>query len=109
MAQEIIKTVIEMSLCGISVYIGSAIYNWGYRTGITEYADKIAELKQMIENQRKKIKELTEYISRAYCVNPFRNIPSDGPSFVSPTAIKAIRECNAIDKKHLRNKGKKSK
>lgn len=71
MPEEIIKTIIEMSLCGIAVYTGSAIYNWGYRTGVNSCTNKMDELYKTIEDQKERISELYEYIGRDYCINPF--------------------------------------
>lgn len=109
MAEEIIKTIIEMSLCGIAVYAGGAIYNWGYRTGVNSTAKKICELEQTIDAQKRKIRELYEDISRDYCVNPFRGKNLEGPQFVSQKAVSAINEYIGIDKKHLKSKRKRVK
>ena len=107
MIEEIIKTVIEMSLCGIAVYTGSAIYNWGYRTGVNSTEKKMCELERIIDAQKKKIGELYAYIGRDYCVNPFRGKNIEGPSFVSKKTVDSINEYIGIDKKHLKSKRKK--
>ena len=99
MAEEIIKSVIEISLGGICVYAGAAIYNWGYCKGLNATSKRIAELEET--NQKH-----YEYISRIYCENPFIHTPLEGPSFVTPKAIGTINEYIGIDKNNLKSKAK---
>ena len=60
MAEEIIKTTVEIALSGICVYAGAAIYNWGYRNGLKVMDKKIIELEERNRHQRAKINELTK-------------------------------------------------
>lgn len=104
MAEEIIKTTVEIALSGICVYVGAAIYNWGYRNGINAREERILELEKTVKNRTEKIKELYEYISRDYCVNPFRSAHPEGPSFVSPKAMEIIKK--TANTNHLKSKVK---
>lgn len=72
-AEEIIKTTVEIALSGICVYAGAAIYNWGYCKGLNATSKRIAELEETNQKHKQKIKELYEYISANYCTNPWKN------------------------------------
>ena len=106
-AEEIIKTTVEIALSGICVYAGAAIYNWGYRNGLNVMDKKITELEERNRNQRAKINELYEDISRDYCSNPFRGIPNEGVSAIGPDTARFIKEHISIDKNHLKQKARK--
>ena len=58
MAEEIIKTTVEIALSGLCVYAGAAIYNWGYRNGLNVMNKKITELEERNRRQKIKITEL---------------------------------------------------
>ena len=107
MAEEIIKTTVEIALSGLCVYAGAAIYNWGYRNGIKAREERILELERTVRNRTEKIKELYEDISRDYCSNPFRGIPNEGVSAIGPDTARFIKEHISIDKNHLKQKSKK--
>ena len=50
---------------------GGAIYNWGYCKGLNATSKRITELEEINQKHKQKIKELYEYISKSYCLNPF--------------------------------------
>lgn len=107
---EIIKEVIEIVLAILGVYIGGAIYNWGYRNGLKIQVERIERLEEIVRIQSRKIHEL---LAVDYCSNPFPILFNDeskeGPSCIGPKQLKAIHEYQSVDKKHLRSKGKKIK
>jgi len=103
---EIIKSIIEMSLACICVYIGGALYNWGHRDGEKAKMTRLYELEKTNELQRKKIKELHEYIARSYCVNPFGTRPIDEIPHIAQDTEDGLKKCKSINVNHLKSKVK---
>lgn len=89
---EIIKEIIEIVLAILGVYIGGAIYNWGYRNGLKIQVEKIANLEEIVRRQSRRIHEL---LAQDYCSNPFPLIFND-----------KNKVYQSVEEKHLKGKSK---